>query len=271
MTIHLAGLALALLPGCLMAQSALPQRSVSSSPVFYASAASRYTPKGTFAPVKNTFRLTSRPVSPKTDGAAFRIGLRGGGNYVLPLESVEGATYQNTFGYHGGLVFNIGRGMITFQPEVNYSQISVKAGASIQGFNLSVQGINNRVEVPLLVKASFGDPDRARFFVNAGPYAAYILSSRLKASLGPFGDIDEKVTFEGSEGRISYGLAGGLGVAIPLGPGHLTIEGRGLYELGDNAKNMTVDPTIPVDTDVQNTKYLTLQASIGYLIPIGGR
>jgi hypothetical protein len=161
--------------------------------------------------------------------------------------------------------------MITFQPEVNYSQISVKAGASIQGFNLSVQGINNRVEVPLLVKASFGDSDRARFFVNAGPYAAYILSSRLKASLGPFGDIDEKVTFEGSEGRISYGLAGGLGVAIPLGPGHLTIEGRGLYELGDNAKNMSVDPTIPVDTDVQNTKYLTLQASIGYLIPIGGR
>lgn len=219
------------------------------------------------------------------DASLFRIGVRGGGNSVLPLEAVDNATYYPTVSFHGGLLVNIGRGMFTLQPEVNYSQRHIRADFNQSGASLSAKVMTTRLEVPLLVKATFGQSN-ARFFMNAGPYGAYVLGEQYRASLLSLGSLDprfrpavelaianlnnKQATFTGSEGRISYGVAGGLGVALKTGPGHLTLEGRALYQLGDNMPANAPDPSgISLTSNLRNTKYMLLQASVSYIIPIG--
>ena len=220
-----------------------------------------------------------------TNASNIRIGIRAGGNSVLPLEAVDNATYHPTVSYHGGLVVSVGRGCFTLQPEVNYSQQHIRADLNQQGVSLSAKVMTNRIEVPLLVKATFGQSN-TRFFVSGGPYGAYVLGERYKVNLISFGNLapsfrpvvesviaglnGQKATFTGSDGRISYGVAGGLGVAIKTGPGHLTLEGRALYELGNNTLATAPDPSgISLTSNVRNTKYMLLQASVGYIIPIG--
>ncbi len=205
-------------------------------------------------------------VAMSDDEPGFHIGLRAGASYLLPLETVTGAKLGSEVGYVGGLVLNFGRGLFSFQPEINYSQQKIKASSTT--VNISVTGIENRIEVPLLLKFSFGEPSATRFFVNVGPYGAYTLSGQTKGTLlgVPYSD---KVTFNGSEGRISYGAAGGLGIALPLGPGHLTVEARALYHIGDNTPKSTT-PTSPTE-DPSTIKRALLQGTIGYMIPIGGR
>ena len=235
--------------------------------------------KATKAPVATKPEVTAStpsmpevaPTEQSDDIAGFRIGIRGGASYLLPLEEVAGATYETAIGYHGGLVLNFGRGIFSFQPEINYSQQKVKASATFQGQGISLTATENRIEVPLLLKFSFGNPAGSRFFVNVGPYGSYALNGMVKGNVLGI-PVNEKVTYDGSEGRISYGAAGGIGVALKLGPGHLTIEARGLYELGNNAPKTTTvpgDPTSSVNTN--EIDRVLLQGSLGYLIPIGGR
>lgn len=227
---------------------------------------------GNPAPASRPATTTPAPapsaVAMSDDEAGFHVGFRAGASYLLPLETVTGAKLGSEVGYVGGLVLNFGRGLFSFQPEINYSQQKIKATASGTNLDLTVTGIENRIEVPLLLKFSFGEPAATRFFVNVGPYGAYTLSGRTKGTLlgVPF---DDKVTFNGSEGRISYGAAGGLGVALPLGPGHLTVEARALYHIGDNSPKVST-PTSPTE-DPSTIKRALLQGTIGYLIPIGGR
>lgn len=225
--------------------------------------------------------------------SSLRIGIRIGGNSVLPLESVENATYYPTVSYQGGLVLGIGRGRVSFQPELNYTQRTVRADYTSQGVSLSAKAFTNRIEVPLLAKATFGNTDsKARFFVNLGPYGAYVLNERYRADLLSL-DLsyisnaqlraaaeqairsqvntlnNSKAAFDGAKGRLSYGAAGGLGVVIKAGPGQLTLEGRALYELGNNASAMSDPSGAGVASSIRDTKYALLQASVGYSIPLG--
>lgn len=225
-------------------------------------------------------RSTSNP-------GGFRVGVRMGGSSVLPLEAVDNATYYPTVSYHGGLVFNVGRGNLTVQPELNYSQRHIRADYNQQGVSLSAKVMTNRIEIPVLAKYTFGHAN-TRFFINGGPYGAYILNERYKANLISFGNTNpnlrpliesviaslnnKEATFEGNDGRMSYGVAGGLGIGIKAGPGNLTLEGRALYELGDNTPANSPDPSgISITANVRTTKYVLLQASVGYSIPIGSR
>lgn len=207
----------------------------------------------------------------------------------MPLEKIANATYYPTVSYHGGLVANLalGEGRFSLQPEVNFSQRRVRADYTSQGITLTANVYTNRLEVPVLLKATFGDAtsSRPRFFVYGGPYGAYALEERYKANIISYGTLSNslrsiadalvnnlntnKATYTSSGDRLSYGVAGGLGVAFGLGPGQLTLEGRSLYELG---RSKPVDPTgTGIGTRLNETKYMLLQASVGYLIPIGGR
>lgn len=181
----------------------------------------------------------------------------------------------------------LGQGRFSLQPEVNFSQRRVRADYTSQGITLTANVYTNRLEVPVLLKATFGDANssRPRFFVYGGPYGAYALEERYKANIISYGTLSNslrtiadalvnnlntnKATYNNSRDRLSYGVAGGLGVAFGLGPGQLTLEGRSLYELG---RAKPVDPTgTGIATRLNETKYMLLQASVGYLIPIGGR
>ena len=176
-----------------------------------------------------------------TEEAKTYIGVRVGGNYSTLLSPPAGITIDPIYGFHGGIVFLFGRGGIAFQPEINFNQDYVKVlnPGTLKKDNVSVSSLI----VPLLVKFQFGQQGHPRFFVNVGPYGTYA--------------VDAQTT------SISYGGALGLGVGIPAGPGKLTLEARGYYELGDNSGS----------TEFANVPYSPIlgQLSVGYLFPLGGR
>ncbi|MNU65563.1 hypothetical protein D3C71_548570 [compost metagenome] len=68
------------------------------------------------------------------------------------------------------------------------------------------------ITLPLLVKASFGK--KVKFFINAGPYAGFLLAKNER------GIVESKVVFENKDltglKRWDLGAAGGIGVAIPI-------------------------------------------------------
>ncbi|GAB3891428.1 hypothetical protein GCM10028803_03230 [Larkinella knui] len=221
------------------------------------------------APKAEKVAKPEKPARIKTEsaysGKGLSIGIRGGVNALLNefnpgLEGTEGGESQTAPGFTGGLVINYGLGNVfSIQPEILYTRRSVKfAGESSEG-NFSIQASASAIEIPLLLKLSFGR--KTRFFVNAGPYVAYGLSSAAKIVVAGETLLDEKQKLTKDDDRLEYGATGGLGVSIPVGPGRLLIEGRYTYSLGTNA-------------DPQPAEYVSQQVStfsVGYTFPLGKR
>ncbi len=178
--------------------------------------------------------------------SAVRIGIRGGVTYPFYIEKVPGV--KANLGFVGGITFNFGAGALSFQPEINYVRYGAKSSNNFYG---DITGAQDRLEVPLLLKFSTGSYVGNRFFVNVGPYGAYITGESLNG---------KQYSVEGLEGRFSYGAAAGIGAAIKAGPGHATAELRGLYQLGDTANGFDA-----------NTKVVLPQLTLGYIFPLGRR
>ena len=195
-------------------------------------------------------RTASRPVTSSSNRAGnssgIRVGVRGGVTYPVYTETLVGV--KSAVGFVGGLVFNLGRGTFSFQPELNYARYTVNTDDGPGNPTISVSA--DQLEVPLFLKIASGSANSTRFFLNIGPYGAYLSSASLNG---------QRVTLDGSTGRVSFGAAAGVGAALKAGPGHVTIELRGLYELG------TTDTKFNTDSRVVNA-----QASVGYMIPLGG-
>jgi hypothetical protein len=177
--------------------------------------------------------------------SGVRIGIRGGVTYSVFTE--EQPITKANVGFVGGVTFNFGGGTLSFQPEVNYTRYSYKADA---GFG-STTGAIDLLEVPLFLKIASGTYAGNRFFVNVGPYASYL------ASISTDG---KKESLDGVKGRFGFGAAAGIGAALKAGPGHVTVEVRGLYPLGNTEDGFSTDADIVFG-----------QATIGYMFPLGGR
>lgn len=173
-----------------------------------------------------------------------RIGFRGGVTYPVFTDSRPYTT--PSIGFTGGVTFTFGRGGVAFQPEINYTRYSFKNDV---GFGSSRLGADF-VEVPLLLKLSTGTYADSRFFLNIGPYASYASSTSIDG---------KKVDISGLKGRFGFGAAAGIGAALKAGPGHLTIEVRGLYSLGNTDTGFSTDA---------NT--ILGQGTLGYIFPLGG-
>ncbi|MGV3560452.1 porin family protein [Larkinella arboricola] len=210
-----------------------------------------------------------KPARIKTEsqysGKGLSVGIRGGVNtwmneFVPDDLSGSGGEQTVAPGFTGGLVINYGLGNVfSIQPEILYTRRSVKFSGEAEGQKVSFLLSTNAVEIPLLLKLSFGR--KTRIFINAGPYAAYGLDARLKVVADGETLYDEKQKLTKDDARLEYGVTGGLGIAIPAGPGRLTIEGRYIYSLGTNA-------------DPQPAEYISNQVatvSVGYVIPLGKR
>lgn len=197
--------------------------------------------------------LSERPNEPKkmspssvnVSTAYTRIGIRGGINY--PLYTEENPLIDPTLGFVGGLVLNVGTGLFSFQPEINYARLSAKQVLGISSLKTS----NDQVQVPLFLKISTGTYAGHRFFLHIGPYGAYNSNTSLNG---------KNIDFQTNRGRFSYGAAAGIGTALKAGTGHLTIEARAYYQLGDNAKPSNGTSNV-----------IPAQATIGYIIPLGAQ
>ncbi len=194
---------------------------------------------------------TERPVSAMRGSSGVRIGVRGGITYPAQLEKLVDINTNPAVGFVGGFVANFGQGRLSFQPELNYARYAYKLDDGFGG--LVVTTASNQLEVPLLLKIASGSVNSNRFFMTVGPYAAYTLG----ISIG-----GQNVPLNGSGGRFSFGAAAGLGAALKAGPGHLTIEVRGLYPLGQASDG------IKISTD---SRTINAQATLGYMFPLGGR
>lgn len=191
----------------------------------------------------------SRPQQTSYDGSTsgLRIGLRSGVTYLIFTEKQP--LNDPSFGFVGGVTLNFGSGTVSFQPEVNYGRYSVKATNPFDG--LKVTAAFDQIEVPLFLKISSGSNAGNRFFVNVGPYGAYLASISLNG---------KKESLTGAKGRFGYGAAAGIGTALKAGPGHITIEVRGMYSFGDTETGFTTD-----------SKTILTQGTVGYSFPLGGR
>lgn len=178
--------------------------------------------------------------------SGVRIGVRGGITYPVFLETTA---IDPTLGFVGGVVFQFGRGKLSFQPEINYSRTSQTIPAT--NFSPKQDYSTDQIVVPLFLKIASGTFDGNRFFVNIGPYGSYVASTSLNGI---------KRDISGSSGRFFYGGAAGIGAMIKLGPGHATIEARGLYGLGNDLDGFYTD-----------SKTILAEGTIGYVFPLGGR
>jgi hypothetical protein len=68
------------------------------------------------------------------------------------------------------------------------------------------------ITLPLLVKASFGK--KTQFFINAGPYAGFLLNEKSRAFNGNKVVDEDNIT--GDANRFDFGVTGGIGIAVPI-------------------------------------------------------
>lgn len=190
--------------------------------------------------------VAGQPVSSDASASGVRMGIRGGVTYPVYTENLIGI--DPTVGFVGGFVFNFGQGMFSFQPELNYARYAVKSREPFGGSAINIA--TDRFEVPLFLKIASGSANSTRFFLNIGPYGAYASSASLNG---------QKISLDGSTGRFSFGAAAGVGAALKAGPGHVTVELRGLYELGN-----------PERTISTASRAINAQATVGYMLPLGG-
>jgi len=115
--------------------------------------------------------------------------------------------------------------------------------------NFKNETILDYVEIPVMGRLTFGN--KIRFFVNAGPYAGYLVRAKAVTSgtsalyfdethtipviIPPDTEpltipLDADTDVKDSLKRWNFGLAGGAGVLFPAGPGNLILEAH--FQLG---------------------------------------
>ena len=170
------------------------------------------------------------------------VGVSGGATYctttMVPLYVDK--TYK--LGMDGGLVFRcITEKNFGIEVDLNYFQ---SGWADDYGY-LQTDVYERRVdyvELPFLMHARIGKK-AARFFLNAGPKFAWFVqeSETISSSY-----MAEEVPYYGKavETYFQWGVLGGLGFEVHMGPTVLGLEGRYYYGLSDMFSNAVTDPFV---------------------------
>ena len=113
--------------------------------------------------------------------AQFDFGVKGGltmARINLDLQANISADFQ--YGAHGAVFFNIGKGLLSFQPEVMFIQKGVHVN-DMQNDDYA-QYTLNYIDVPMLARATIG-LGLVDIYFNFGGYGGYLLSSKQKISI----------------------------------------------------------------------------------------
>jgi len=204
--------------------------------------------------VKNMFFLLSFCLLANAVQAQIAIGPRLGINIAnFGGDDADGADALVGLQIGATAQININE-MFAFQPELMYFQKGTQQSFDFFGQSFDIETRLNYFEVPLLVKAMFGDSEGLQFFATAGPSLGFGINGKVTAD-GESEDID----FDDGLKRLDIGLSIGAGVQLPAGPGTFTGDLR--YLLGLTSLDDTDD-----DVDVKNRG---IGLSVGYLFPIG--
>jgi hypothetical protein len=136
-----------------------------------------------------------------TASAQARIGLKAGGS-LTNMTGSDVSNAGNKFGFHGGLVANLGfGGPLSVQPEILFSM------KGYQNPDNSKQKINlNYIDVPVMLQYNADG-----LFFEAGPQIGFLASAK---STDGSRDTDVKDLFQ----SVDFGYAVGLGYKLETGP-----------------------------------------------------
>jgi len=212
---------------------------------------------------------------------AFYLGAKGG--WSLP--ELSGGNNEISKGWKSRSAFNFGvlasdelTKKFALQIEVNYaSQGGRKNGiqplydGAVPGLptgvpfyaNFKSDAILNYIEVPVIAKYVFLQTHSQRFYIDAGPYAGYLLNARNKTSGTssiftdkngtvlmipnpqnpdqyiplPAQSFDANTNITSDIKKFNFGINGGLGVGQNLGNGNLFLDIKGYYGFLNIQKN----------------------------------
>jgi hypothetical protein len=173
-------------------------------------------------------------------------------------------------GAHGGILLRwITERNLGLQLELNYKQEGWRENfADIADLpvdaNYRFTRRMNYLEIPFLTHIYFGG-GRTRFFVNAGPQLAWLLSEDTYENLEgavPTTPYSQHTMF--AEKRLEWGIGGGPGVEFRSSWGHLQLEGRFYYALSDFYNTRYEDAFGKASPQVYSLR-------LAYLFPLGRR
>ncbi len=195
------------------------------------------------------------------------IGIRGGAN----LSNLSGDlrnedNFENKWGFHGGITYNIGivENFFSIQPELLYSQKGFKNADSEFSSSLGsirrVGKVNyNYLDLPVLAKIKAGP-----LYFEAGPQASYLLSVKNETKTY-INDVERSTTVdsEDKEGlkEFEFGYAAGVGLALG---NSLNLGVRYNGSLSD-----FVEEDVNFDEDITNARHSIIMLTLGITIPSG--
>lgn len=210
-------------------------------------------------------------------GQSIQIGARGGANWstMTKFDLIENITPTFRLMPSAGAAifaeFPITE-QFSIRPELAYTQkgFLVKeslnmGGSEFLGVNIPIGGTlafkTNYVELPVLAKIKFGEPDAPHAYLIAGPSVGYMTDA--KAIIRVLGLFPLRPSIgTGFFHQFEFSGVGGLGAEFPVGNGNIFIEGR--YQHGFSR---VLDIPL-IELPVRNR---TFGISAGFSFPIGYR
>jgi hypothetical protein len=209
--------------------------------------------------------LAAVAAAPSAHAQGIRIGVKGGANLSnLSGDLTNEDRYENKFGFHGGLMLNIGLlddGFLSVQPEVLFSQKGFTYADdefTLAGNRVKYDGdvTYNYIDVPVLLKIKAGS-----VYFEAGPQYSYLLKIKNDFDITSNGnpvaqtsntaDLDDVNRNEiGYAAGLGYQSEGGLMLGLRYN-GSFTDFGKDGYQ----------------DAETRNARNSVFQASIGFLLP----
>ncbi len=205
----------------------------------------------------------------KVNAQEHYIGIRGGitgGNIVVqPLIPSETEWGNIDFGIMYKLI--VGEKYLGgFQTEVSYVENAFKFLPREEADSCYIRKMST-IEIPFFWHPyySFGNSDKVRMFVNAGPYLYYMTSSEYEYidALDPTSDYNTSGTYEFNRNldvRLGYGVMGGVGFEVMLTKRfQFLTEFRYKFAFSDIWKyKAKIDPALSPPTDKENEQmYIT--------------
>lgn len=196
--------------------------------------------------------------------AQREVGVKLGINMAtMSIEPDFGFDPGNRSAFSGGGYLRMPlSGSISLQPELMYMAKGFEADFSEGGFSGTVTLQLDYVEIPVLLRFDF-PAGAASPYIIAGPAIAFEASCSIAFAAGGFsedGDCDDGDVEGFDRKSLDVGIAGGAGVAIPVGPGNVLVEGR--YTLG----MMNIS-----DEDQVDLKNRALSIFVGFAVALGMR
>ncbi len=164
---------------------------------------------------KSIIIMISLLLTVSVNAQKFHYGIKAGSNFAVQSQVADYFNNSDirigfSVGAFGNYLLNE---HLTLQGEINYEQKGGKSATKENNYDY--------LSVPFILKYSLGKSDLTpiRFNINFGPYAGYLLNSKV---------ISEGVTtdMKNESNTMEYGAVTGFGMEYPIGKNSITADLR---------------------------------------------